>query len=552
MKRVWYSPVFVCLAAVALASPAAAQTRWPTLQKQLQDSRVIAGSALDKLIRANQDFRSLRAEEAKDQLPIPLWLRAYWRKAHPEGIYSASDPTGGYPLVLKEVHEWMIHHQNLQAPPESLAAGALDSAFEAAATGGANVRMSGAQTSPRSESDIRINFNAPSQVIAASNNISAAGRQAMFRSTDGGATWSQSLLPLTGNDAFHSDPTVDWTSDGVAWSTTIGINNAGNRLQMRSYRSTDGGATWTFDATFSGSQRSADKQQMWIDHSASSAFRNNIYTCWHNGTPGYVNRRTTAWGTPLQVTGAESTGTAIGCDIKTNSAGDVFVFWPTTGNRKLLVAKSTNGGVSYGTPVQIALTKDSFDIGIPSFAGRRALIYASGGAYRSGSTNQVFLAWTDLSGNTGCTTAANEPGTNAASTCKTRIWFSRSTDGGATWSAPVKVNDQASNNDQFNQALAVDETNGKVGIMYYDTVADATRKKTHVYYQSSADGGLTWSSPLQVSTAQTDETVAGADSGNQYGDYNSLSGFLQTFLPSWTDRRAGAREEIWTAPISDP
>src|SRR3954468_17765223 len=48
----------------------------------------------------------------------------------------------------------------------------------------------------------------------------------------------------------------------------------------------------------------------------------------------------------------------------------------------------------------------------------------------------------------------------------------------------------------------------------------------------------------------TDETVTGADSGNQFGDYNSLSGFGNSFFPSWTDRRNNAKEEIWTAKIT--
>jgi hypothetical protein len=55
-----------------------------------------------------------------------------------------------------------------------------------------------------------------------------------------------------------------------------------------------------------------------------------------------------------------------------------------------------------------------------------------------------------------------------------------------------------------------------------------------------------------VTSAQTDETAAGADSGNQFGDYNSLSGYAGVFFPSWTDRRANAREEIWTAKVTDP
>ena len=50
----------------------------------------------------------------------------------------------------------------------------------------------------------------------------------------------------------------------------------------------------------------------------------------------------------------------------------------------------------------------------------------------------------------------------------------------------------------------------------------------------------------------TDETVAGANLGNQYGDYNGLSAYERVLFPSWTDRRNNAREEIWTAHIDEP
>ena len=78
---------------------------------------------------------------------------------------------------------------------------------------------------------------------------------------------------------------------------------------MRAYKSTNGGATWTFDNTFSGTQKNTDKEMIWIDHSATSAFKDTIYACWHNGNPAYVNRRTGpagSWGaTPIQVSGTE-------------------------------------------------------------------------------------------------------------------------------------------------------------------------------------------------------------------------------------------------------
>ena len=547
MKKVLVTALFsilICAAAFAATS----DRGWPALEAQLQKAHAPAGSSLEKLIQANQDFSLLRADEAYDNLRIPLWLRVHWRKAHPEGNYSAADPTGGYPLVLKEVAEWMEHHPDLRPgrpeapiPPTK-------------ATAGTNLRISGSATVSRSESDIRVNYWNTQKIIGASNNIGGSGQQAQFFSSDGGATWGQTSLPLQTGDSFHSDPTVDWTSDGTAWSTTIGINSTGTTLKMRAYKSTDGGATWTFDNTFSGTQTNTDKQMIWVDHSATSPFKDNIYACWHNGAPQFFNRRTGpagAWQTAFQISGAETTGTAIGCDVKTNSGGDVFVFWPDTGSRRVNVAKSTNGGVSFGTPVRIATTFDSFDIGVPSFNSRRQLIYTSGGAYKTATKNMVYAVWSDLTGATGCTSATNEPGSNAASTCKTRIWLGRSSDGGATWGTPVMINNQSSLNDQYNPWLVVDETNGQIAVMYYDTVGDSTRKKTDVYYQASFDDGATWSTPLKVTTAQTDETIAGADSGNQYGDYNSLSGYAGTFFPSWTDRRNNAKEEIWTAAVQE-
>jgi hypothetical protein len=546
------------LAVLSFSTPADAAPAWPALAEQLRADAVIPHSALEALIAAHQDFSLLRPEEAHDKIPVPPWLRVIWRQAHPEAHYSATDPTGGYPLVLKEVHEWMLSHQSLvPGPPDKEATPEEDDAVAApvkSALVAGERRISGVQTTPRSESDIRVNYWDPLKIISASNNISGSGSQAQFYSTDGGTTWGQSSLPRQTGDAFHSDPTVEWTSDGTAWSTTIGINSSATALHMRAYKSTDNGATWTFDATFSGAQSSTDKQIIWVDHSATSPYKDNLYAIWHNDDPAYMNRRTGptgSWQTPTQVSGSETTGTAIGDDVKTNAFGDVFGFWPDTGSSKVFVVKSTNGGASYGTPVQVATTFDSYDIGVPAMDRRRALIYISGGAYRTASKNLVYASWTDLTGATGCNSQANEPGLNTASTCKTRIWFARSTNGGTTWSAPAMINNQASLNDQFNQWMVVDETTGALGIMYYDSVGDPNRKKVDVWYQSSYDDGATWTPAVKVTSAQTDETVSGSDSGNQFGDYNSLSGIAGQFFPTWTDRRSGGHEEIWTAKVTD-
>ncbi len=83
---------------------------WPTLEEQLAAMKVKPGSALEKLIRGNQDFDLLYPEESHDQLPYPPWLRVYWRKAHPEVDWYR---TVAYPLILKEIGGWMRRHQDL-------------------------------------------------------------------------------------------------------------------------------------------------------------------------------------------------------------------------------------------------------------------------------------------------------------------------------------------------------------------------------------------------------------------------------------------------------
>jgi hypothetical protein len=89
-------------------------TGWPSVEKQIDQDNVPAGSALEQLIREHQDFSLLRPEEATDRIGVPPWLRVYWRKQHPELDYRPDDPTGGYPRALKNLYSWMVTHPDLQ------------------------------------------------------------------------------------------------------------------------------------------------------------------------------------------------------------------------------------------------------------------------------------------------------------------------------------------------------------------------------------------------------------------------------------------------------
>jgi hypothetical protein len=414
----------------------------------------------------------------------------------------------------------------------------------------ADFRVSGASPNARTETDIRLNYGDLTRLVAGANDF-GTGAEAMFFSTDGGATWGQSTLPLAAGDAFQSDPAVDWTSDGVAHALCIGVDSTQTVTKVRSYQSTDNGTTWSFEATVSGAQTGADRNIIWADHSPTSPFKDQVYATWHNGTPVFFARRTGGtWQAAQQISGPETTVQGIGGDIKTNAFGDVYVFWPDAdGSRNIVVTKSTDGGATFPTRVIIAQTfATTRRLSIPADNSRAARVYVSAGAFRTATKDLVYAVWSDLTGAAGCNSGGG-PGANASSTCKTRVWFSRSTNGGANWSAPVMLNNQASLNDQFHSKLCLDESNGNLIVTYRDTVNDPNRLQTQVFMQTSTDDGQTWSPATQVSSAASDETTAGANP-NQYGDYDGLSGFFGLFFPAWTDRRTGGAEEIWSANVS--
>jgi hypothetical protein len=83
------------------------KAEWPTLEEQLAKDHVVAGSALDKVVRDNQDLSLLAPGEVQDLLRLPAWMRVFWRRQHPEMKEAA------YPLAIKTLYEWMVQHQDL-------------------------------------------------------------------------------------------------------------------------------------------------------------------------------------------------------------------------------------------------------------------------------------------------------------------------------------------------------------------------------------------------------------------------------------------------------
>jgi len=99
--------------------------------------------------------------------------------------------------------------------------------------------------------------------------------------------------------------------------------------------------------------------------------------------------------------------------------------------------------------------------------------------------------------------------------------FARSTNGGASWSAPVRINDDASNANAYHWfgTLSV-APSGRLDACWNDTRHDSTQTHSQLYYAFSQDGGLTWS-PNTALTAAFDHRLGypGTPPQQKMGDY---------------------------------
>lgn len=99
------------------------------------------------------------------------------------------------------------------------------------------------------------------------------------------------------------------------------------------------------------------------------------------------------------------------------------------------------------------------------------------------------------------------------------IHFIRSEDGGETWSAPVRVNDDLSDAGswQWFSTMSV-APNSRIDVVWYDTRNSDSYEISELFYSYSWDAGATWSENIPVS--QPFNTHTGNPlSSNKIGDY---------------------------------
>jgi hypothetical protein len=369
------------------------------------------------------------------------------------------------------------------------------------------------------------------QPISPSESISF---NAWSRSTDAGATFQSggTLLadPLPAGVAFRDllgDPVVGCTSSTNFYYASSAIDltiDGGYFSGITVSRSTDGGQTWG-TATMAVRKNGHYLDKPWMAVSPGRTPGSDVihvtYTdvdysypatggCPRQSRSAIEYVRSTdgggTWSEPLvieEICGFFP-GFVQGSQVRVGLQSDVYVAWEAypfwyRPPREIRIRKSGDGGASFGATVPVSMVTPIGDaFGLQGMV--RTFMDLQGLAVdRSDGPNRgtVYVAWHDgrnLKKSDPFASPGCQRNWNTANTyCFGDIMVSRSEDGGATWSPPARINDDAIGLavDQYQPALSVDK-DGTVFAFFYDRRRDARNFRIDTYLASSTDGGRTW------------------------------------------------------------
>jgi hypothetical protein len=376
-------------------------------------------------------------------------------------------------------------------------------------------------------------------VVVKDYRVAGVERNYLDTTTDGGLTWQEQPFPRPVPDLpTDTDPTVFFRRDGRAylvWTSSRDFSSGGLFCAW----SDDGGLTWTTPVAITPPQAHFD-DKAWLAFDATGGSRDGtIYAAWTRfGNAEIVAARSTdggaTWGQTQIISNGASTLNNDGAQplvLPDGSVIIVFLHDASPGQQgSLVLARSTDGGVSWLPNVPL------FAIVQPPFTlpGENWRIFTYHSLAYDPVRGWLTVIWPDY--RDGATEGIN-------------ILLSRSTDQGATWTAPQRLNDDPPGQirDQWFPALAA-APDGRLTALWRDRRADPANRLYHALARASTDGGLTWEPGTPVSSVPSDPNLNIPPGSEGIGDYIGLSAGPGVVWGAWTDVRNGD-QDIYTARL---
>jgi hypothetical protein len=410
-------------------------------------------------------------------------------------------------------------------------------------TAGPDVNL-GHIAADQSETTLAIDPTHPDHLFAASNMDSQQNGLYVSFSTDGGATWTARVMGVPGDTADpgvpvpFTDPKCAFDRFGNLFLTYIDNNNS-----VVLVRSVDGGRTFSPLATLATG--SVDQPSVATGPGGAAA-AGSVWVTYQDGAGRIAARGAPVTGlgqagafVPAQTAPGSLDGNFGG--IAVGPQGQVLVSYqkpPPVGSGPDTVFVNTDadglGPGGFGAAVAVTTTNVAgFDASVPAESARSIDAKATPAWDRSGGAHngRVYLVYTDAP---------------SAASANTDIFLRFSDDGGATWSARVRVNDDAGSASQFWPWPAVDQATGDVGVSWYDARNDhgdhgpgdtdgVPNDDVEVFAAVSTDGGATFLPNVQVASGPSNAATRAADDPQQFGDYTGMDFLNGRLYPVWAD-----------------
>jgi hypothetical protein len=321
--------------------------------------------------------------------------------------------------------------------------------------------------------------------------------------------------------------------------------------KLNVYRSLDNGLTFNAPVNsapgFVAGSDLQDKPWITVDNTPGPGY-GNVYMAWtdfSSSNPlnhGILFSRSTddgvTWGPDGGVhietpdTNGRQVNNAQGAYVTVGPDHAVYVFWwDVTKSPRIAMRKSTDQGVTFGDTMTVTGLKthgQNGSLGLTDASGRSFQTNAFPQAAVNPVTGDIYVVFDDQ-GN--------------GSADKADVFFTQSSDGGKHWSQPTRLNDDATNNDQWQPALALTPDGSHVGIFWYDRRLDPADNLIDRFGTIGTVSGHTvnFGSNFRV-TDVSFPPVFGQDVGlppTNMGDYDVAVANNSYFYTTWGDNRLG-------------